>query len=116
MTKITVHVEGHYEVHKTPFSRAYEWHPAFTTLVCECGSELTLTGASPTPTCQCGTDYSALINDIQERETQLGNAVTHPWRHEAKDQAEQHLRDEAAYPEGSPWRYNNVTSGRKNGD
>lgn len=119
MTKITVHVEGHYEVHETPFSRAYEWHPASTTLVCECGEELVLTGASTTFTCQCGADHSALINDvlindIQEREGQLRYAVTHPWRYEAEEQADQHLRDEAAHPGGSPWRYNDVTSDNTN--
>ncbi|MDX6382342.1 MAG: hypothetical protein QOI57_3366, partial [Rubrobacteraceae bacterium] len=41
---------------------------------------------------------------------------THPWSYEAKDQAEQHLRDEAAYPEGSPRRYNDVTSGLMDDD
>ena len=111
MTKINVQVKGHYEVHETPFSRSYEWHPASLTVVCDCGEELTLTSASTTPTCRCGADHSALISDIQEREAQLREAVTHPWHHEAKVQAEQHLRDEAAYPDGSPRRYNDVTSG-----
>ncbi len=81
------------------------------TLVCDCGEKLTLTGASTAPTCRCGADHSALIKDIQEQEAQLGDAVTHPWRHEGDKPAEQHLRDEAAYPEGSPRRYNDVTSG-----
>jgi hypothetical protein len=111
MTRVSVRIEGHYEVHEAPFSRSYEWHPASLTLVCDCGEELTLTSASTTPTCWCGADYSALISDIQEREAQLREAATHPWRHEAKDQAEQHLRDEAAYPEGSPQRYEDVMSG-----
>ena len=53
----------------------------------------------------------ALINDLQGREAQLGQAVTHPWRYEREKQATQHLRDEAAYREGSPRRYNDVTSG-----
>jgi hypothetical protein len=116
MTRVTVRIEGHYEVHEAPFSRSYEWHPASLTLVCDCGEELTLTGASTTITCRCGADHSALINDIQERETQLRQAVAHPWRHEIKEQAEQHLRDEAACPEGSPWRYNDVTSGLMDDD
>jgi hypothetical protein len=115
MTRVTVRIEGHYEVHEAPLSRSYEWHSASLTLVCDCGEELTLTSASITPTCRCGTDYSALINDIlindlQEREGQLRQAVAHPWAHDTKEQAEQCLRDEAAYPEGSPWRYNDVTS------
>jgi hypothetical protein len=112
MTRITERLEGHYEVHEAPFSRSYEWHPASVTLVCDCGEELTLTSsASIDSTCQCGADHSAIIKDLHEREAQLGHAVTHPWRYEREDQAAQHLRDEAAYPEGSPRRYNDVTSG-----
>src|SRR5919199_2642578 len=111
MTRITVRVEGHYEIHEAPFSRSYKWHPAAVTLVCDCGRELTLTGASIDSTCQCGADHSALINDIRARENQMPDEVTHPWDHEPREQAAQHLRDEAAYPEGSPRRYNDVTSG-----
>ena len=116
MTRITVQVEGHYEVHEAPFSRSYEWHPSSVTLVCDCGEELTLTGASTDSTCQCGADHSALIDDIRAREDQLRGAVTHPWNHEAREQAAQHLRDEAAYPEGSPHRYNDITSGLMDDD
>jgi hypothetical protein len=116
MTKIDVQVQGHYEVHEAPFSRSYEWRPTSVILVCDCGEELTLTSASTTPTCWCGADHSAFIKDIEEREGQLRHAVTHPWSYEAKDQAEQHLRDEAAYPEGSPRRYNDVTSGLMDDD
>jgi hypothetical protein len=46
MTRVTVRIEGHYEVVEAPFSRSYKWHPASVTLVCDCGEELTLTGAS----------------------------------------------------------------------
>ena len=114
MTKIIVRVEGHYEVHESPFGRNYEWHPAYVTLECNCGEELTLTGASTIPTCRCGADHSAVIQDIQEREGRLRHKATHPWHYDAQEQAEQHLRDEAAYPKGSPWRYNDVTSGNTN--
>ena len=111
MTRIIVRLEGHYEVQEAPFSRSYKWHPASVTLACDCGEELTLTGPSTDSTCRCGADHGALINDIQARENQLRDAVTHSWSHEAKEQEAQHLRDEAAYPEGSPRRYNDVTSG-----
>ena len=111
MTKITVRIEGHYEVHEAPFSRSYEWHPASVTLVCDCGEELTLTGASAMPTCsRCGTDYSAVIDDIQKREGWLRREDTHPWRYDTQEQAQQHQRDEVAYPEGSPWCYDDITS------
>ena len=116
MTKIIVRVEGHYEVQETPFSRSYEWHPAYVTLECDCGEQLTLTGASATPACRCGADHSAIIQDLQEREGRLRDEATRPWRHDTQEQAEQHLRDEAAYPKDSPWRYNDITSDRMNGD
>ena len=44
MTQITVRVEGHYEIHESPFGRSYEWYPAYATLECDCGEKLTLTG------------------------------------------------------------------------
>jgi hypothetical protein len=121
MTRITVRVEGHYEVQEAPFSRSYKWHPASVTLACDCGEELTLTGANTDSTCRCGADHSALTNDaliddIRARENQLRDAVTHPWDHEAKEQAAQRLRDEAAFPEGSPRRYNDITSGLMDDD
>jgi hypothetical protein len=115
MTKITVHVEGHYEVHEVPFGRSYEWHPAYVTLECDCGEKLTLAGSSTVPTCRCGADHSALVQDIQEREGRLGHEIAHPWEHDTKEQAEQHLRDETAHSEGSSWRYNDITSGNTNG-
>ena len=121
MTRITVRVEGHYEVHQAPFSRSYKWHPSAVTLVCDCGEEQTFTDASADSTCRCGADHSALINDaliydIRARESQLRDAAAHPWNHEIKEQAAQHLRDEAAYPEGSPQRYEDVTSGNVGAD
>jgi hypothetical protein len=121
MTRITVWVEGHYEVHEAPFSRSYKWHPSAVTLVCVCGEELTFTDASADSTCRCGADHSALINDalindIRAREIQLRDAVRHPWNHGVKEQAAQHLRDEAANPEGSPRRYDDVTASDFVGD
>jgi hypothetical protein len=109
MTKISIRIEGHYEVREEPFSRTYEWQPGCVVLECDCGQELTLTGTSNLPTCRCGADHSAIVQDLQEREGRLRHAVTHPWRYDAKEQAQQHLQDEAAHPEGSPWRYNDVT-------
>ena len=116
MTRITVRVEGHYEIHEAPFSRSYEWHPASVTLVCDCGQELILSGTSATLTCRCGTDHSAVIRDIQEREDRLRDEVTHPWRYDAQEQAQQHLKDEADYPKDSTWRYNDITSGNTHGE
>ena len=114
---ITVRVEGHYEIHEFPFGGNYEWHPAHLTLKCDCGEKLFLAGSSTVPTCRCGADHSALIRDTQEvREGRLGREVTHPWQHDTKEQQEQHLRDETAHPEDSPWRYNDITSADTNGE
>src|SRR5215203_836164 len=111
MMKITERVEGHYEVHETPFARAYIWYPASVTLLCECAEKVTLAGTSTICTCSgCGVDYSAVTTDIQEREGRFHPEVNHPWIYDTQEQAEQHLRDEAAYPVGSPWRYNDTTT------
>ena len=114
MTRIIERVEAHYESHEVPFGKTYEWHPGYVVLQCDCGEELTLTGTSTTIRCRCGADHSAVALDIQEREDRLRDNVTHPWHHDTREQAEQHLQDEAAYPEGSPWRYNDITA--RNGE
>ena len=75
MTRITVRMEGHYEVHEAPFSRSCEWHPASITLVCDCGEELTMTDASIYSTCPCGADHSGFTNDIRALENQLPDEV-----------------------------------------
>jgi hypothetical protein len=111
MTHITVHLQGHYEVHETPFARTYKWYPAHITLECDCGEKLTLTGQSTVTTCRrCGTDHGAIAQDIQEREARLRNEVTPLWHHDTQAQEDQHLRDEASHPKGSLWRYNDITS------
>jgi hypothetical protein len=38
------------------------------------------------------------------------DAHHHTWLHDEKAQAKQHLRNDAAYPKDSPWRYNDVTA------
>jgi len=52
-----------------------------------------------------------MVHDIQEREGGLPEELSHPWSYDAKVRAGQHQQDEAAYPEGSPWRYNDITGG-----
>ena len=111
MTETSVRVVGHYEVDETPFARSYKWHPAYVTLECNCGVELTLSGASTTPACnRCGADHSGVINEIKKREDRLGHEVTHPWGSHTQEQADQHQKDEATHPEDSPWRYDDITS------
>jgi hypothetical protein len=110
MAQITKRVEAHYESSELPFGKVYEWHNAYIALECDCGEKVTLTATSTITTCsQCGADLGALVHDIQEREDHLPDELTHPWLYDAQVRADQRLRDEAAYPEGSPWRYNDIT-------
>jgi hypothetical protein len=40
----------------------------------------------------------------------LPNKLTHPWFYDARERAQQHKHDETTYPEGSRWRYNDITA------
>jgi hypothetical protein len=111
--KIIESVQAHYETLEVPFGRIYHWHQGHVTLECDCGEILTFSGTSAIGTCcRCGEAYGALVNDIHYREEHLGDEDVHPWHYDLRSQEDQHLQDEAAYPEeDSPWRYNDVTSG-----
>jgi hypothetical protein len=110
--KIIESVEAHYETLEVPFGRIYQWHQGHVTLECECGEILTFSGTSTIITCcRCGAAYGALVHDIHYGEEHLGVEDVHPWYYDLRSQADQHLGDEAAYTEDSPWRYNDVTSG-----
>jgi hypothetical protein len=113
MVQIVERVQAHYEVHEVPFGITYEWHPATVALECDCGEKVTLSATSTITTCSgCGADLGdAFVHDLQEREGRLQDKLTHPWFYDAKEQTEQHQHDEAAYPQGSPWRYNDITEG-----
>jgi hypothetical protein len=111
MTQIIENIEAHYETHEVPFGRIYEWHPEHIIVECGCGERFTLSATSTTPTCRCGTDLGAIVRTIQKHEDWLPDKIRHPWLYDAQEQAAQHHRDESAYPEGSPWRYNDITAG-----
>ena len=109
--RITESGEGHYEAREVPFGKVYEWHPAYAVLECECGEKLILTATSTTTTCsRCGADLGAFAHDIQEREARLPDELTHPWFYDVQAHTQQGVRNEAAYPEGSPWRYGDITA------
>jgi hypothetical protein len=111
MTQIIERVEAHYEAREVPFGKVYEWHPAHIALKCDCGEKLILSATSTITTCdRCGADLSSFIHDLQEREGRLPDKLTHPWFYDAKVRADQRVRDEAAYPKGSRWRYNDITA------
>ena len=102
--------EAHYETREVPFGRSYKWHPERMVVECDCGEELAFTGTEALTTCQCGAEYGDLVRGIRYREGQLRDEDVHPWDYDVQGQADQHSRDEAAYPEGSPRRYNDITS------
>jgi hypothetical protein len=110
MTRILERGQAHYESSEVPFGKVYEWHPAYVALQCECGEKLILTATSIPAICsRCDADLTGFVQDIRELEGRLPDTLTHPWFHDDKRRAEQHLRDDGAYPEGSPWRYNDIT-------
>jgi ribosomal protein S27E len=112
MVQILERVQAHYESREMPFGKVYERHSAYVALECDCGEKVTLNAtSSTTSTCsRCGADLSPFIYKIREREGRLPDKLTHPWFYDAREQAQQHEHDEAAYLEGSPWRYNDITA------
>ena len=100
--KIIERVEAPYDVRGVPFGKVYEWHPAYVVLECDCGEQLILTATSTTTACSCGARLGGFVHDMQEHEDHLPEWLTHPWFHDAEARADQRMRDEAAYPEGSP--------------
>ena len=110
MVQILERVQAHYESCEMPFGKVYEWHPASVALECDCGEMVTLTTTSTTTTCsRCGADLGTFVYEIRESEGRLPDKLTHPWFYDARERA-QHKHDEAAYLEGSPWRYNDITA------
>jgi hypothetical protein len=121
MSQVIEIIKAQYDTLEVPFGRSYRWHQAHVVFECDCGERPTFKSSALTGSralCVCGVD---LTSDIQEKlqghqpavHGQLledDEATRHPWLHDSRVQAEQHIRDEAAYPEGSPWRYNDITS------
>jgi hypothetical protein len=112
MTQIIKRVQARYESREMPFGKVYQWHTARVALECDCGEKVALDAtSSTTTTCdRCGADLGSFVLDIREREGRLPDDLTHPWFYDAREWAQQHERDEAAYLVGSGWRYNDITA------
>ena len=111
MVQILERLQAHYESREMPFATVYEWHPAAVALECDCGEKVALTATSTTTTCgRCGADLGAFVYDIRERKGRLPDNLTHPWFYDAREREQQRKHDEAAYLEGSRWRYNDITA------
>ena len=59
MTTVIERIEGHYEVHQTPYGRDYAWCPECIIVECDCGERLTLTASKTT--CRCGADHTTSV-------------------------------------------------------
>jgi hypothetical protein len=114
--RVIERVAEHYAVQEMPFGREYKWSPEQVVIECECGERTILKRSeiigSAVISCECGKANTAHIREelvIQLIDEEY-DAHHHPWLHDAKAQAKQRLRNEAAYPKDSPWRYNDVTA------
>ena len=118
MRQVIEHLEEHYEVLEVPFGRVYKWCPDSAVAECDCGERFIFKISTLTKSiavCECGADHMVgfqggyqshqpeVLGRMLEKDHE---AIHHPWRHDTLEQAEQHLRDEDAYPKDSPWRYN----------
>jgi hypothetical protein len=111
MVQIVERVQAHYESSEVPFGKTYEWHPEYVALECDCGAKVAPSATSTITTCgRCGVNLGTFVRDIREREGRLPHERTHPWFYDAKVRGQQHQRDEVTYPEGSPWRYDDITT------
>jgi hypothetical protein len=111
MVQILERLQAHYESREMPFGKVYEWHPAAVVLECDCGKKWTMDAKSTITTCQCGRDLANIIaRAIQDGEATLPEEFSRPWFYDERERAEQHQRDEEAYPEDSLWRYNDITA------
>src|SRR3954464_4380667 len=114
--KVIERVAEHYDVQEVEFARTYIWCPEGVVLECKCGKRMTLSSSEliqTKPECECGREHTASVREevvIQLLDEDY-EAHHHPWRYDLQSQGDQHLRDEAAYYEGSSWRYEDVTSG-----
>jgi|SRR5215207_6104796 len=108
-------IAEHYDVQEMPFGRDYRWSPEQVVIACsKCGKRMTYTRleiiGSEVIECECGKANTVRIREelvilLLDEEYE---AHHHPWFYDAQEQAKQHKRDEVAYPEDSPWRYNDV--------
>ena len=122
MMKIIERVAEHYDTQEMEFGRTYIWCPESVVLECsKCAKKMTLTKSElilTQPECECGKGHTAKVREeiVIQLVDEEYEAHHHPWHYDLQSQANQHLRDEATYPEGSSWRYNDVTSGLMDDD
>jgi hypothetical protein len=115
--RVIERIAEHYDVQESPFGRDYKWSPEQVVIECsKCGKRTTHNRSqiisSKVADCGCGKGHAARIREelvIQLIDEEY-EAHHHPWDHDAKAQAKQQLRNDAAYTKDSAWRYNDVTA------
>ena len=76
MSKVRVHVEGHYEVQDGPFGKDYIWLPGHALIECDCGQEIDANERQAICP-NCGTDHTGVVREVVGRH--LSDEVLHPW-------------------------------------
>ena len=114
--QIIERVAEHYDTQEMEFGRIYRWCPECVVVECDCGKRMTLKRSDIISSGFICEECSAKVSPSIREEVVIelldeDDAAIHPWHYDAQAQAEQHLRDEAAYPEASPWRFHDVTLG-----
>ena len=111
MVQILERLQAHYESREMPFGKVYAWHPASVALECDCAEKVTLSATQHHDHLRSvRRRLGTFVHDIREREGRLPDTLTHPWFYDARERAQQHEHDQVAYPEGSHWRYNDITA------
>jgi hypothetical protein len=110
-------IPEHYDVEEMPFARDYRYSPEQVVIQCsKCSKRRTHTRleiiGSKVIECECSKANTARIREelVIRLVDEEYDAHHHPWFYDTQEQAKQHLRDEATYPEDSSWRYNDITS------
>ena len=108
-------IAEHYDVEEMPFARDYRYSPEQVVIQCsKCAKRMTHTRleiiGSEVIECECGKANTVRIREelvilLVDEEYE---AHHHPWFYDTQEKAKQHKREEAAYREDSPWRYNDV--------
>ncbi|AHY47370.1 Hypothetical Protein RradSPS_2087 [Rubrobacter radiotolerans] len=75
MVTVVELVEGHYEVHESPYARSYVWCPGCVTVECECGERLHARSPEEAVCAVCGRDHARTVRGrLDELEGRNGEA------------------------------------------
>jgi hypothetical protein len=102
--RVIERVAEHYDTQEMEFGRIYRWCPECVVVECDCGERTTLKRLDIIIGSEFACEECCARVSPRIREEVVGelldedDAAIHPWLHDAQAQAEQHLRNEAAWP------------------